>query len=214
MSGKRHRNGKVRLSFRCYSAAMSSRTITALSVSILALLLGSSCKAKPDTSASVQTPVATSSALGQPKSTKAEGPLKSCAECESASACSELMNPCQKFTGDDAKKCEAVKECVQRTGCGQGEHTFTSCYCGELGTAKCLEAPLTGNGATSGACRDVIVASLGAPKNNTELLTRFIEAEYPGGAALGRLNCLKLNCQRECSFDKKGPVAPGVAAPK
>jgi hypothetical protein len=193
---------------------MSTRVSTVFSASILALLLVIGCKSKPDTSASVATAAATSSALAPIQLAKGDVPLKSCSECESASACSELMSPCQKFTGEDAKQCKAVKECVQRTGCGQADHTFTSCYCGELGTAKCLEAPLSGNGATVGACRDVISKSLGTLKNNTELLTRFIETEYPGGAALARLNCLKLNCQRECSFDKKGPVAPGAAAPR
>ena len=191
---------------------MSSRAKTVFAASILALSLGLDCKAKPDTSSSAQT-AATSTAVSSALA-KDSGPLKSCAECESASACSELKDPCQKFKGDEAKQCEAVKECVQRTGCGQADHTFTSCYCGELGTAKCLEAPLSGNGATAGACRDVIAASYGALKNNTELLTRFIETEYPGGAALARLNCLKLNCQRECSFDKKSPAPAGPAAPK
>jgi hypothetical protein len=181
---------------------------------LVSVLTGCS-KSKGGAATDASAKAATSGAAAAPAPLDAgAAPLKSCAECESTSACAELMNPCQKFSGDDAKQCEAVKECVQRTGCGQGDHTFTSCYCGELGTAKCLAAPLTGNGAPKGACRDVLAAAYAAPKSNTELLTRYIEADYPGGAALARLNCLKLNCNRECSFNKSTPAVPGAAAPK
>jgi hypothetical protein len=179
--------------------------------SLLLLVLSGCSKSKADPGV-VQQPAA-ASASPAPLAPAPAAPLKSCAECESASPCAELMNPCQKFTGDSAQQCESVKDCVTRTGCGQGEHTFTSCYCGELGTAKCLEAPLSGSGSPAGACRDVIAAAYAGPKNNTELLTRYIETEYPGGAALARLNCLKLNCKRECSFDRAAPAAPGAAAP-
>lgn len=182
---------------------------------LLAALAALACKAKPNTTSPpnpTSTPVA--SAPAGSASAGANGPLKTCAECESASACSELMTGCAKFAGEDAKRCEAVKECVQRTGCGQGKNTFTSCYCGELGTAKCLETPLEGAGAPAGACREPIKLAYGGVANTTQLLTRYIEPEFPGGAALARLNCLKLNCSRECSFDKDAPAKPGPATPK
>jgi len=187
------------------------KTSGLLGLLLLALLANVACsKAKPDAAAGQAMASAT---VPKPAASSAGTQLKSCAECEAATACSELAQGCGKFTGDDAKQCEAVKECVQRTGCGQGKNTFTSCYCGELGTAKCLETPL-GGAAAKGACKEPIAKAYGTVKNNTEILTRFIETEYPGGAALARLNCLKLNCQRECSFDKEGPVAPGPATPK
>jgi 3-oxoacyl-ACP reductase-like protein len=189
------------------------KTLTLLGLLLAALADVACSKSKPDAAAD-KTAAVTSAAATKPVASA--GPkLKSCAECEAATACTELMAGCSKFTGDDAKQCEAVKECVQRTGCAQGkEHTFTGCYCGELGTAKCLEMPLEGATAPKGACKAPIAKAYGTVKTNTDVLTRFIEPEYPGGAALARLNCLKFNCERECSFDKEGPVLPGLGAPK
>lgn len=189
-------------------------TFTVVSSLLVLSLLGCS-KSKTETSSDAASApsVAASSATGL-KSPGGPERLKTCAECEAATACSELANPCAKFSGEQATQCEAVKECVQRTGCGQGEHTFTSCYCGSLRTADCLAAPLEGEKAPQGECREVLTKAYGELKSNTELLTRYIETEFPGGAALARLNCLKLNCQRECSFDKAGPVAASAATPK
>lgn len=176
---------------------------------VLGLLGCSKSRAESEASA----PIKASPAVSATAAAAGDSRLKSCSECEQASACAELTNPCQKFSGEAATQCKEVQACVQRTGCAQGEHSFTSCYCGPLGTAKCLEAPLSGAGAPQGACRDVIAGAYSTLKNNTELLTRYIEPEYPGGAALARLNCLKLNCNRECSFDKPTPAAAGPAAP-
>lgn len=187
---------------------------------VLAFLLASAvamgaCSKKDASTTPATTTAAASPAASAVKAVDSAGsPLKTCAECEASSACSELMQGCSKFSGDEAKACDAVKECVQRTGCGQGKKTFTSCYCGSLGTADCLAAPFEGKGAPAGDCREPIVKAYATVSSSSQVLTRFIETEYPGGAALARLNCLKLNCQRECSFDKEGPAAAGTAAPK
>lgn len=189
-------------------------TITLWGSLVVVALVGCD-KSKSEASSGAQ-PAASVVASSAPalKGAEAGGPLKTCAECEAATACTELKDPCQKLGADDAKQCEAVKECVLRTGCGQAEHTFTSCYCGDLRTADCIAAPIDGAKAPAGACRDVLSKSFGSYATNTELLTRFLEPEYAGGAALARLNCLKLNCQRECSFDKPGPVVASAATPK
>lgn len=178
---------------------------------LLLCVLPACSKSKPEAVSGAAASVAASAA--GPSAAGADPNLKSCGECESQSACAELMNPCAKFTGEDQKQCEAVKACVARTGCGQGEHTFTSCYCGGLGTAKCLEAPLRGEGAPAGACHDVLLSAYATAKTNTEVLVRYIEPQYPGGAALARLNCLKINCQHECGFDRAAAPAPGRASP-
>lgn len=181
-------------------------------LSLSGLLATSACSKQPKEETATKKVEPTSQAAASSGSS-GEPPLRSCAACESASPCVELAEPCKKFVGDEGARCEAVKACVQRTGCGQAERTFTSCYCGDLDTEKCLAAPLTGAGAVGGPCKEPIEQAFGKPPNNLELLTRYLETEYPAGATLARLNCLKVNCLRECSFDKKGPVAAGTAAP-
>jgi hypothetical protein len=188
-------------------------TFTVVSSFLVLALLGCS-KGKTETSSGAAAATSVASSVPALKNAPSNEKLKTCAECEAATACTELTNPCGKFTGDQAAQCESVKECVLRTGCGQGEHTFTSCYCGDKRTADCLAAPLQGEKSPQGACRDVLSKAYGELKSSTDLLTRYIETEYPGGAALARLNCLKLNCQRECSFDKAGPVTASAATPK
>jgi len=126
-----------------------------------------------------------------------------CFDCEQASACYEFSENCLAFAGGEQSGCYDVHECVHATGCGDGEKTLTSCFCGELDTLACIEAPNEGAGAPNGACAEIIrLAMGGADATNSQVLTRYLNIEYPGGAAIARMNCDKLapECIEVCGF--------------
>lgn len=128
---------------------------------------------------------------------------EACRACEQQGTCAELSDPCAKFEGEARSQCEAVSKCVETTNCADGDRTLTSCYCGELKTSDCIDAPLSGPKAPAGACADVIRKSLGgADLKQSQILTRYLKVEHPGGAAIARMNCDKLDpaCRTPCGF--------------
>lgn len=80
------------------------------------------------------------------------------------------------------------------------------CFCGVLSTPNCLAAPDSGAGAPAGACADAIRASMRAPggpvASNQDVLVRYVDEQYPGGAAISRSNCDKADpaCTAVCGF--------------
>jgi len=125
-----------------------------------------------------------------------------CFDCEQASACYEFSENCLVFAGAEQSLCYDVHECVNESGCADGENTLTSCFCGELDTSACIEAPSTGAGSPNGACAEIIRSAMGADATNSQVLTRYLNIEYPGGAAIARMNCDKLapECIDVCGF--------------
>lgn len=126
-----------------------------------------------------------------------------CFDCEQASACFEFSENCLAFEGEARSHCYDVHECVLATGCAKGDKTLTSCFCGALTTSSCIEAPSTGPAAPQGACAEVIRAALGgSAATSSQVLTRYLNVAFPGGAALARMNCDKLApaCLGPCGF--------------
>lgn len=127
----------------------------------------------------------------------------SCYDCEQETACYELSESCLAFEGDERALCFDVMECVNDSGCADGESTFTSCFCGELATSACIDAPSSAPRSPEGACAELIRRSMGGDEStNSQVLTRYINVAYPGGAALARMNCDKQpsTCTTVCGF--------------
>ena len=128
-----------------------------------------------------------------------------CADCEQNGACFEFSNSCIDNTTNaaDRASCFDVQECISDSNCADGANTLTSCFCGTLGTSACIAAPLTGPGSPAGACAGVIRTAMGgAATTNAQVLTRFTNIAFPGGAAIARYNCTKLDpgCTATCGF--------------
>ncbi len=128
-----------------------------------------------------------------------------CVDCEQNGSCYEFTNSCIDNTTNaaDQAKCFKVQECITSSNCGDGANTLTSCFCGALGTSDCIAAPATGPSAPAGACASVIREAMGgAAVTNNQVLTRFINIAFPGGAAIARYNCTKLDpgCATSCGF--------------
>jgi len=169
-----------------------------LAGALLALGLSSCSKKEPEKLA-----VASASAAVAVVSAPATPSPAACLACEQKGVCAELSDGCSKFEGDARAQCEAVQQCINTSNCADGAKTLTSCYCGELGTSACIEAPLTGAGAPAGPCAEVIRKAMGgADLKHSQVLTRYLKPEHPGGAAIARLNCDKVDpaCTAVCGF--------------
>lgn len=132
---------------------------------------------------------------------------QACVDCEQAGACADFSNICvDGFAGDDERSiCYAVQQCVRDSNCADGVKDLKSCFCGALSTADCSSAPNAGAGAPAGACAGVIREALseGAEvATNAQVLARLIDQSFPGGAALARINCDKLDgaCIATCGY--------------
>ncbi len=130
-----------------------------------------------------------------------------CAACEQAGACVDLSNICvDAFANqDETSICYSVLQCVRDSNCADGVAPLASCFCGSLTTQACSAAPNSGAGAPAGACAAVIREAMSEGVDvatNSEVLTRLIDQSFPGGAALARVNCDKVdpNCIDTCGY--------------
>lgn len=128
-----------------------------------------------------------------------------CVTCEQEGSCFEYSNSCIDNTTNatDRASCFDVQECITDSNCADGSSTLTSCFCGALSTSDCIAAPLTGPGSPAGACAGLIRTAMGgAAVTNAQVLTRFTNIAFPGGAAIARYNCTKLApaCTTACGF--------------
>lgn len=128
-----------------------------------------------------------------------------CFDCEQAGDCWEFSESCTASNFDPGQQslCFDVQECVKETDCADSSVPLTACFCGDLSTAACIAAPLEGPTSPPGACADVIRQAMGGPGvTNGQVLARYINIAYAGGAALARMNCQKLApaCTSACGF--------------
>src|SRR5205814_2799696 len=121
-----------------------------------------------------------------------------CVDCEQAGACVAESDICvQGFANqDDVSICYSVAKCVRDSNCADGTAPLTACFCGALSTSDCSAAPNSGQGSPAGACAGVIREAMSEGANvatNTQVLARIIDESFPGGAALARVNCDKVD---------------------
>jgi len=144
-----------------------------------------------------------------------------CLACENAGDCIESINNClgvdAPFTAAQQAACFAVLSCVQKNNCADGTASLGACYCGALDTAACGAAPFTGAGSPNGACVAQFKAGFPTLTSNQDILGALYTTEFPGGAALKRLNCQKVavnnqngnkTCEEDCGFKTGGPAFP------
>lgn len=130
---------------------------------------------------------------------------QACVDCEQAGNCWEYSESCLAFTGAERSRCFDVQQCIVATGCGDGASTLTSCFCGNLSTGDCIAAPSAGAAAPAGQCASKIREAMGGTATtNSQVLTRYTNLAFPGGAALARFNCVTLPenaaCKGVCGF--------------
>ncbi len=74
-----------------------------------------------------------------------------------------------------------------------------------MSTSNCVAAPNAGAGSPAGPCASSIRAAMslgGVPATNNDVLVRYIDETVPGGAAIARYNCDKIDpaCTEVCGF--------------
>src|SRR5262249_17695531 len=99
------------------------------------------------------------------------------------------------------------------SGCADGTHAFTECFCGDpaaggLTTSACNGAAYPASGPPvagvnpNGACWAQIRAGMGAGNTPAQVLTRMLNRTFAAGAGINRFNCVKGNatCRPLCGF--------------
>lgn len=131
-----------------------------------------------------------------------------CIACEETGDCFEFVNNCTApgLSEADQALCFDLLSCVQTSSCFDGPASLGSCYCGKLSLEQCVKAPMAGQGAPDGACRDLILKGMPQATTQQHVLGTFTTLNHPAGYALARAQCQKFGargaCSEKCGFGR------------
>src|SRR5262249_39295085 len=116
-------------------------------------------------------------------------------------------------TPAEQQQCNALLDCVYRTGCAYSGTSPLACYCGGLPSDSCIAAPFSGPGAPAGACHNLILSAAGTGlSSNGAGLSKLGQDDNAAGWPFARLACKNANCKADC-FKPPHPSTPAPATP-